>query len=132
MPGDNVLPLQQEGCRPARAAQFANKHLWVTRYEPREMYAAATTRTSTPAAMGCRSTRRPNRTHGERGHRRLVLLRRPPMSCRPEDWPVMPVEYAGFMLKPVGFFAGNPAMDLPARSQPRKPRQSRPQDLCCS
>ena len=32
---------------------------------------------------------------------------------RPEDWPVMPVEYAGFQLLPVGFFDGNPAIDLP-------------------
>ena len=33
--------------------------------------------------------------------------------CKPEDFPVMPVEYAGFMLKPNGFFAANAAMDLP-------------------
>ncbi len=26
---------------------------------------------------------------------------------RPEDWPVMPVDYAGFTLKPVGFFDRN-------------------------
>ena len=32
---------------------------------------------------------------------------------RPEDWPVMPCAYIGFMLKPVGFFDGNPALDLP-------------------
>ena len=32
---------------------------------------------------------------------------------RPEDWPVMPVEYCGFTLKPVGFFDRNPALDLP-------------------
>ena len=34
--------------------------------------------------------------------------------CKPEDFPVMPVEYAGFMLKPNGFFDANPANDLPA------------------
>ena len=33
---------------------------------------------------------------------------------RPEDWPVMPVEYAGFLLAPVGFFERNPALDVPA------------------
>jgi primary-amine oxidase len=31
---------------------------------------------------------------------------------RVEDFPVMPVEVTGFMLKPDGFFAGNPAVDL--------------------
>lgn len=33
--------------------------------------------------------------------------------CKPEDFPVMPVEYAGFTLKPSGFFGENPAIDLP-------------------
>jgi primary-amine oxidase len=32
---------------------------------------------------------------------------------RPEDWPVMPVEYTGFLLSPFGFFDRNPALDLP-------------------
>jgi Cu2+-containing amine oxidase len=30
------------------------------------------------------------------------------------SWPVMPVETVGFSLKPVGFFDGNPALDVPA------------------
>ena len=32
---------------------------------------------------------------------------------RPEDWPVMPVEYTGFLLMPFGFFDRNPALDVP-------------------
>ena len=36
--------------------------------------------------------------------------------CKPEDFPIMPVEYAGFMLKPNNFFAANPAMDLPGEA----------------
>ena len=33
---------------------------------------------------------------------------------RPEDWPVMPVDYAGFTLKPVSFFDRNPTLNVPA------------------
>ena len=29
-----------------------------------------------------------------------------------EDWPVMPVERAGFALRPFGFFDANPALDV--------------------
>ena len=36
---------------------------------------------------------------------------------RPEDFPVQPVITAGFALHPAGFFAENPALDVPpARS----------------
>ena len=37
--------------------------------------------------------------------------------AKPEDWPVMPVTYVGFHLKPWGFFVGNPALDVPAAEQ---------------
>jgi primary-amine oxidase len=40
----------------------------------------------------------------------------------PKDWPVMPVAYAGFMLKPAGFFEQNPTMDVASL---------RSRDQCC-
>jgi type IV secretory pathway VirD2 relaxase len=39
--------------------------------------------------------------------------------CQPEDFPVMPVEYAGFMLKPSGFFDPHPSSDLPVEKNAR-------------
>jgi len=32
---------------------------------------------------------------------------------RPEDYPVMPTAYIGFILKTNGFFSANPANDVP-------------------
>ena len=36
---------------------------------------------------------------------------------RSEDWPVMPVETLRVTLKPVNFFEGNPALDVPPSEQ---------------
>ncbi|KAG9074606.1 hypothetical protein FS749_013807, partial [Ceratobasidium sp. UAMH 11750] len=33
---------------------------------------------------------------------------------RPEDWPVMPSEHLRVVFKPIGFFKGNPAIDVKA------------------
>jgi len=35
---------------------------------------------------------------------------------RPEDWPVMPVEWTGFLLTPKGFFDANPTLELAPES----------------
>ena len=51
--------------------------------------------------------------------------------CRPEDFPVMPVEYVGFALKPNGFFAENPAMDLPPDRNDAS-RDNREKGPCCT
>ncbi len=32
---------------------------------------------------------------------------------RLEDWPVMPVDSCGFVMKPHGFFDRNPTLDVP-------------------
>lgn len=95
----------------ARAA-FATEHLWVTSYEDGEIF---------PAGMY------PNQHAGGAGLPAYVerggdvdgsdivvwhsfgLTHIP----RPEDWPVMPVDYSGFWLKPYGFLDRNPALDVP-------------------
>jgi primary-amine oxidase len=112
MPGDNILPLAQEGSQNHRRAGFTYQHLWVTAYDPAERYAA-----------GDYPSQRPD----DDGLPRYVKANRPLDDAdvvvwytfgahhvpRLEDWPVMPVSSVGFHLKPVGFFDGNPALDLP-------------------
>ena len=68
-----------------------------------------------PARRWRRAARVDGGRPSARRHRRraLVHVRRHPRRP-PEDWPVMPVEYAGFQLVPVGFFDRNPALDVPA------------------
>jgi len=104
--------LAQENCYMTARGGFATKHLWVTRYAPDERYA---------------SGEFPNQHAGGDGLPKYVAQNRAIENedivvwhtfgathvCRPEDFPVMPVEYVGFALKPNGFFAENPAMDLP-------------------
>lgn len=95
----------------ARAA-FATKHLWVTRYHPDERYPAGDFVNQHPGGAGL-----PAYTAADRdidGQDIVVwhtfgLTHAP----RPEDWPIMPVDYTGFTLKPVGFFDRNPTLDVP-------------------
>lgn len=112
MPGENVLPLQQEGSQAFARAQFAYKHLWVTRYDPRENYAAGDYPNQHGSPGGLLEYQKADRPLENEdlvvwysfGAHHVV---------RPEDWPVMPATSLGFSLKPVGFFDGNPALDMP-------------------
>jgi len=107
------LLLAQDGSSVHKRAGFATKHVWVTAYKPSERFAAGEYPNQHPGGAGL-----PAFVAGDRpianadivvwhtfGHTHV---------CKPEDFPIMPVEYAGFTLKPNGFFAANPAMDLPA------------------
>jgi primary-amine oxidase len=52
--------------------------------------------------------------------------------CKPEDFPIMPVEYVGFSLKPNNFFDGNPAMDLPKDVDSHSVDTASAAGSCCS
>ena len=91
---------------------FGQHHLWATPYAEGEVSAAG------PFTV---------MHNGEGGLPDLTAKNRNISACdlvmwhtvglthvpRPEDWPVMPVEYTGFHLIPVGFFDRNPTLDLP-------------------
>jgi primary-amine oxidase len=94
-------------------ATFATRHLWVTRYDPAQRYPAGDFVNQNPGGDGLpRWTAADRNVDGED----IVLWHTfgPTHFPRPEDWPVMPVDYAGFTLKPVGFFDRNPTLDVPA------------------
>ena len=98
----------------ARAA-FATRHLWVTPYAAAERHPAGDFPYQHPGGAGL-----PEWTAADRPvtDTDIVLWHTVGVThfCRPEDFPVMPVEYAGFTLKPFGFFDTNPAIDLAAPS----------------
>ncbi|MDJ0396418.1 primary-amine oxidase [Rhodococcus sp. G-MC3] len=97
----------------ARRAAFATKHLWVTPYAKDERYPAGDFVNQHPGDSGL-----PAFVAGGRDveGKDLVLWHTFGLTHfpRPEDWPVMPVDYAGFKLKPVGFFDRNPTLNSPA------------------
>jgi len=107
------LMLAQEGSTVRARGGFATKHVWVTPYDSAEKYASGDYPNVHAGGDGLPRYIQQDRSIVNRdlvvwhtfGHTHL---------CKPEDFPVMPVEYAGFTLKPSGFFAENPAMDLPA------------------
>ncbi len=115
LPGDNVLPFAHPDAPILKRARFMTKHLWATPYQPAERYPAGEYPNQHPGGEGL-----PKWTEGDRplentdlvvwyvfGHHHIP---------RPEDWPVMPVAYTGFHLKPSGFFDYNPALDVPPSS----------------
>lgn len=110
-PAASSLLLAAHDSQIAARARFAEKHLWVTPYEPDEMHAAGDY---------------PNQLGGEHGlpvwtaqdrnvtDTDVVVWHTIGVShiCRPEDWPIMPVATTGFSLLPVGFFDRNPSVDV--------------------
>lgn len=111
-PGDNAVPLASPNAWWRKRAGFVDHHVWVTPYREEEKYAAGDY---------------PNQSMGGDGLPKWAAADRPIVNTdvvfwytfghthvpRPEDYPVMPTAYIGFLLKPNGFFDENPANDVP-------------------
>jgi primary-amine oxidase len=95
-----------------RRATFSAKHLWVTPYSPDELYPAGDFVNLHPGGAGL-----PVWTAADRNvdTTDIVLWHTFGLTHFPriEDWPVMPVDTTGFVLKPHGFFGRNPTLDIP-------------------
>ena len=100
-----------ENSQVVKRAGFAKHNLWVTPYDENEICAAGE-HPHLGDGDGLPFWTQANRSVEETD---VVVWH----TCgvthvpRPEDWPVMPVEYTGFSLHPVGFFDRNPAINLP-------------------
>jgi primary-amine oxidase len=111
VPGGNVAPFAHEDSSFIRRAAFTTKHLWVTPFAPDERFPAGEYPNQHPGGAGL-----PEWTTADRPIENTDIVLWYTLGShhipRPEDWPVMPVERAGFALRPVGFFDTNPALDV--------------------
>ncbi|MCG3754796.1 primary-amine oxidase [Amycolatopsis sp. Poz14] len=104
--------LADENSSIARRAAFAREHLWVSRYDRDQLWPSGYTVNQNPGDDGLPAyTARDRPIDGED----VVLWHTFGLThfVRTEDWPIMPVDYAGFKLKPDGFFDRNPTLDVP-------------------
>lgn len=109
----------------AQRAAFARHHLWVTQYDRDELYPAGDRVNLNPGHGGLPEMVAQGRAlDGED----VVLWHSFGLTHFPrlEDWPIMPVDYAGFSMSPDGFFDRNPTLDVP----PEKPAHG--EGGCCT
>lgn len=112
VPGMNVHTLLSVDDYPRRRAGFIDHHLWVTPYQPGERYAAGAYPTLSEPGQGLPAW---TAADWEIRDTDIVLWYTFGMHhvARAEDWPVMPVAWHGFELRPFDFFDRNPALDAP-------------------
>jgi primary-amine oxidase len=112
LPGENAEAFAAADSWVRKRAGFLNAHVWVTPYDAGEMYAGGDFPNQSRGGDGLTKWTAANRSIENQD---VVLWYTMGITHnpRPEDWPVMPVHAAGFRLIPWGFFAKNPALDLP-------------------
>jgi primary-amine oxidase len=112
VPGDNCRPFAAKTAWWRKRAGFVDHHVWVTPFRRDEMHAAGNYPNQSRGGDGLPLWTEADRPISDTdivlwytfGHTHIA---------RPEDYPVMPAAYIGFLLKPNGFFAENPANDIP-------------------
>ncbi len=109
--GHSARSLLQAADWPQRRAAFSAEQLWLTVYDPRDLYAAGPN---------------PTQSRGEDGVPKFAndqsiddvdFVAWYTMGfhhvTRPEDWPILPTMWHSVSLRPFGFFTRNPSVDLP-------------------
>jgi primary-amine oxidase len=112
MPEENAMSLLVPEDYPQQRAGFTDYQVWVTPYREKERYAAGDYPMQSKGGDGL-----PAWTKGNRGIENTDIVVWYTMGFHhvphSEDWPVMPTIWHEFELRPVNFFAHNPALDLP-------------------
>jgi primary-amine oxidase len=112
IPGDNAVPFASPEAWWRKRARFVDHHVWVTPFHESENFAAGDFPNQSLADHGLSTWVEADRPIEDTdtvlwytfGHTHIP---------RPEDYPVMPAAYIGFLLKPSGFFECNPGVDVP-------------------
>ncbi|KAN0071824.1 Copper amine oxidase, enzyme domain containing protein [Elaphomyces granulatus] len=98
----------------ARRAQFAQHHVWVTKYRDGELYAGGRytlqSRKEVDGVSDAVKRSDPVKDDDVVVWSVFGITHNP----RVEDWPVMPVEVFQLMIRPADFFCKNPAIDVPS------------------
>lgn len=112
MPSENAVPFAQPSAAFLKRAFFTTRNLWVTPYLAQERFPAGEYPNQHKGGAGLPEWCQANRSIVDTN---VVLWYTLGIThiTRLEDWPVMPVRRIGFALQPVGFFARNPALDVP-------------------
>ena len=113
LPGNSPTLMSGPKSIVGKRASFAKHNLWATPYEAKEMYAAGTHTVMHGGEGGLSELTSKNRDISECDLVTWITFGVTHIP-RPEDWPVMPVEYCGFHLIPTGFFDKNPTINLPS------------------
>jgi primary-amine oxidase len=112
MPGPTAASLLDPDDGPQRVGAFSTHQLWVTPYRPDELYAAGVYPTASKGADGIANWTEKNRAIENTDIVAWYTLGFHHMP-RAEDWPVMPVMWHEFVIRPFDFFPQNPVLTLP-------------------
>jgi primary-amine oxidase len=115
MPGGNSIYYPDDTAESQQRGQFATHHVWVTQYNPSELYAAGNYPNQGQPGKGLPEYIADNQSLENED---LVVWYTYGVTHipRPEEWPIMTVHPAGFKIMSWGFFDENPVLNVPGSS----------------
>jgi primary-amine oxidase len=112
MPGTTAISLLDPDDGPQKVGAFSTHQLWITPYKLEERYAAGVYPTESKGNDGLSTWNKANRPIENTDIVAWYTLGFHHVP-RAEDWPVMPVMWHDFVLRPFDFFPQSPVITLP-------------------